>query len=62
MLNVHKQCSRRTTEVTDDFDDGAVVEIVEGLKSGEEVVVVGRDALTPDASVNVTKWTPTKAK
>jgi len=35
-------------------------EIAEGLKGDEEVVVTGRDALTPGTLVATTKWVPKK--
>ncbi len=40
------------------FDDGKHAEIEEGVKPGDEVVVVGRDALTPNAQVNTKAWLP----
>jgi RND family efflux transporter MFP subunit len=44
--------------VTTGFDDGARTEIVEGLHGDEQVVVTGRDALTPNAKVTTSQWTP----
>ena len=47
--------------VTTGFDDGAYTEIVEGLHGGEQIVVTGRDTLTPNARVTITPWVaPTK--
>jgi|SRR5579871_2756824 len=40
------------------FNDGTYTEITEGLHGGEQVVVTGRDALTPNASLQATPWTP----
>jgi RND family efflux transporter MFP subunit len=48
----------RRVAVTTGFDDGAHTEIVEGLQGGEKVVVIGRDALAPNAAVTTTPWTP----
>ena len=48
--------------VTTGFDDGAYTEIVEGLHGGEQVVVTGRDTLTPNAGVNATQWVPPTKK
>jgi RND family efflux transporter MFP subunit len=44
--------------VTTGFNDGAYTEIQTGLHGGEQVVVTGRDALTPGAPVTVSAWTP----
>jgi multidrug efflux pump subunit AcrA (membrane-fusion protein) len=44
--------------VTAGFDDGSYTEIVEGLHGDEQVVVTGRESLTPNASVTATQWTP----
>jgi RND family efflux transporter MFP subunit len=46
--------------VTIGFDNGRIAEVTEGLKGGEEVVVTGRDALTPGTPVTTSKWTPKK--
>jgi len=40
------------------FNDGAYTEITDGLHGGEEVVVTGRDAVTPNAPLNTTQWSP----
>lgn len=40
------------------FDDGAHTEIKEGLHGQEEVIVTNRDAVTPNAPVHATPWTP----
>lgn len=48
----------RRVVITTGFDDGAFTEITDGLKGQEEVVVTGRDALTPNAPVRATPWTP----
>lgn len=53
--------AKRVT-VTSGFDDGAYTEIVEGLHGGEQVVVTGRDTLTPGATVNSSPWTPLAKK
>jgi RND family efflux transporter MFP subunit len=44
--------------VTTGFDDGDYTEIRDGLRGQEEVVVTGRDALTPNVTVRTTSWTP----
>jgi RND family efflux transporter MFP subunit len=44
--------------ITIGFDDGAFTEIVSGLHGGEQVVVTGRDALSPNAIVTTTPWIP----
>jgi len=44
--------------VTTGFDDGVYTEIVEGLHGDEQVVVTGRESLTPNASVTATQWVP----
>ena len=46
--------------ITTGFDDGAWVEITDGLKGDEEVVVTGRDNLTPNSAVSTTQWVPKK--
>ncbi|MCW3099862.1 MAG: putative Membrane-fusion protein of multidrug efflux transporter [Chthonomonadaceae bacterium] len=48
----------RRVVITTGFDDGAYTEITDGLKGQEEVVVTGRDALTPNAPVRTTPWSP----
>jgi len=48
--------------VTVGFNDGAFTEVREGLKGTEEVVIEGRDALTPGAPVKTSKWEPKKKK
>jgi RND family efflux transporter MFP subunit len=44
--------------VTTGFDDGAYTEIQTGLQGGEEIIVTGRDNLTPNAAVQATPWSP----
>lgn len=46
--------------ITTGFDNGRVAEIKEGLKGGEEVVVTGRDALSPGSPVTTSAWVPKK--
>lgn len=48
----------RRVVITTGFDDGAYTEITDGLRGQEEVVVTGRDALTPNAPVRTSAWTP----
>lgn len=58
---VDKGKARRVT-VTTGFDDGAFVEIQDGLKGNEEVVVTGRDNLAPGAPVTTAPWVAGKPK
>ncbi len=44
--------------VTTGFNDGAYTEVSNGLHGGEQVVVTGRDALTPNAPLATTQWFP----
>ncbi len=44
--------------VTTGFNDGAYTEITDGLHGSEQVVVTGRDALTSNAPVTASPWTP----
>ncbi|HLJ57910.1 MAG TPA: hypothetical protein VKT77_22925, partial [Chthonomonadaceae bacterium] len=44
--------------ITTGFNDGAYTEVMDGLHGGEEVVVTGRDAVTPNAPVATTPWAP----
>ena len=44
--------------ITTGFNDGAYTEIMNGLHGGEQVVVTGKDALTPGAPVTTSAWTP----
>jgi HlyD family secretion protein len=46
--------------ITVGFDSGKETEVEEGLSGAEEVVVTGRDALTPGAPVTTSPWTPKK--
>jgi HlyD family secretion protein len=46
----------RRVPVTTGFDDGVYTEIAMGLHGGEQVVVTGRDALTPNAPVAASAW------
>lgn len=49
--------------VTTGFDDGSYTEVLTGLQGQEEVVVTGRDALTPNMAVQSHLWEPpVKAK
>jgi RND family efflux transporter MFP subunit len=52
----------RRVAIKTGFEDGTHMEIVEGLQGGEQVVVTGRDALTPNAAVIATHWTPPAKK
>lgn len=47
--------ARRVAVVTG-FDDGAHTEILQGLQGNENVVVTGREALTPNARVTESPW------
>ena len=48
--------------VTVGFDDGTYTEIQDGLHGSEQVVVTGRDALSPHISVQTAPWTPAAKK
>lgn len=49
--------------ITTGFDDGAWVEITDGLRGTEEVIVTGRDNLSPGGKVTTSPWVPkNKAK
>jgi len=50
----------RRVGVTTGFDDGIYTEITSGLQEKEQVIVTGRDALIPNASVNASPWKPMK--
>ncbi len=44
--------------VTTGFDDGKWTEITSGLHGNEEVIVTGRDAVSPGAAVTTSAWKP----
>jgi RND family efflux transporter MFP subunit len=46
--------------VTVGFDNGRIAEVKDGLKGGEEVVIKGRDALSPGSPVTTSAWIPDK--
>jgi HlyD family secretion protein len=48
--------------VTIGFDDGTNTEIVEGLTGNEEVIVTGKEGITPDASVITSPYTGPRKK
>ena len=55
-MSVVAEGKARRVPVTTGFDDGAYTEVVLGLHGGEQVVVTGREALTPNAKVAPTPW------
>ena len=59
-INDHGKAKR--LPITVGFNDGKRTEIIEGLQGDEEVVVTGRDSLTPGAPVTTSPWVPKPAK
>lgn len=59
-LNDHGKAKR--VSIKTGFDDGVFTEITEGLKLGDEVVVVGRDNLSKDTPLKAKNWEPAPKK
>jgi RND family efflux transporter MFP subunit len=57
-LYVVESGKAKRVPITVGFDDGAFTEVADGLRGNEQVVVTGRDNLSPHAPVTTSIWTP----